>query len=123
MGTSFIVLLAENDTTIARPLAVSLGTHFRSVKTVHNVDELRSAIPRMRANAIVADLETVSLADVASLRREFHLPVVCTHRIPDEHLWTAAMEAGALDVCSRLDVGSIVRAITETGEYNRATAA
>jgi DNA-binding NtrC family response regulator len=123
METSFTILLAENDSTVARPLAVSLGTHFRSVKTVHNVDELRSAIPRIRADAIVADLETVCLADVASLLREFHVPVVCTHRIPDEELWTAAMEAGALDVCGRLDVSAIVRAISDAGEYHQPSAA
>jgi hypothetical protein len=77
----------------------------------------------MRADAIVADLETVSLADVASLLREYHVPVVCTHRIPDEDIWTAAMDAGALDVCGRLDVGAIVRAITDAGEYDHSSAA
>ncbi len=124
METSFTIVLAENDSSIARLLAVSLGTHFRSVKTVHTVDELMSAIPRMRADAIVVDLETVSLADVSRLLQEFHLPVVCTHRIPDDELWTAAMDAGALDVCGRLDVDAIVRAISYAGDdFNRSTAA
>jgi DNA-binding NtrC family response regulator len=119
---TYTVLLAENDSAIARPLAISLGAHFRSVRTVSSADELRSALPRVSADVIVADLETITLEEVADLHRKFHLPVVCTHRIPDEDIWTAAMEAGALDVCSRTDVGAIVRAITDM-RYSHSNAA
>ena len=111
------VLLAENDTTVAAALAASLDGYFHSVKVVHSLAELKSAIPKMHANAVVADLETISLDDISDLRRQFQLPIVCTHRVPDEKLWTAAMEAGALDVCEKNDAVSMVRALQQTRSF------
>jgi DNA-binding NarL/FixJ family response regulator len=36
------------------------------------------------------------------------LPIVCTHRIPDEQLWIDALEAGATDVCAVDDVQNVL---------------
>jgi len=37
---------------------------------------------------------------------------VCTHRTPDEEMWSLVMEAGASDFCHNSDVRSIVMAAT-----------
>lgn len=114
---NFTVLLAENDSVVADSLATSLDGHFHSVKVVRSLAELKLAIPRLHANAVVVDLETISLADVSNLRREFHVQIICTHRVPDERLWTAAMEAGALDVCEKTDAASMVRALRHSRAF------
>jgi hypothetical protein len=33
------------------------------------------------------------------------------HRVPDEEMWTAALDAGALDVCPESDGSEIVAAV------------
>ena len=105
------VLLAEQDSAVASSLATSLDEHRHSVQVVRSLHELRSEIARRHVQIVVVDLETVGLADVTSLRRDFHVPIICTHRIPDDGLWTAAMEAGAADVCERSNIAGLVRAL------------
>jgi hypothetical protein len=39
------------------------------------------------------------------------MQIVCTHRTPDEVMWTEAMDAGALDCCFNDDGQAIGRAI------------
>jgi DNA-binding NtrC family response regulator len=119
----FTVLLAANDSAMAASLTAALDPHFRLASNVRSLDELRTAIARLRADAVIVDLETISLADIASLHQEFQVPVVCTHRVPDEELWTAALDAGAADVCDRLDFPAIVRAVTQSHAVTRSTAA
>ena len=61
---------------------------------------------------MVFDIETSRLADVADIRRDFpSLPIVCTHRIPDEEMWMAALEAGATDVCPAGDVNDVLSSV------------
>ncbi|MGA3213025.1 MAG: hypothetical protein ABSD20_17105 [Terriglobales bacterium] len=117
------ILLAEQDLVAACSLAASLDSQFCSLRVFASVDVLRAAIPQSHADAVVADLETISLAEVSRLRRDFGLPVICTHRIPDDELWTAAIEAGANDVCVKTDVLALRRAITRTGPTARPLAA
>jgi len=105
------VLLAEQDSAVASALATSLDEHRHSVRVVRSLDELRLEISRLHAHVVVVDLETVGLAEVTKLRREFRVPVICTHRVPDDELWTAAMEAGAADVCERSNIAALVRAL------------
>lgn len=105
------ILIAEHDPAIANVLASSLDRHFRTVRLVRTLDELRSAIPRQRIDAVVADLETVALNDVAQISRDLHVPVICTHRVPDEDMWTAAIDAGAVDICSN-EPWAVVAAIS-----------
>ena len=108
---SLNVLLAEQDSTVADVLAHSLDEHRHSVRVVHSLRELRAEISQSRIHVVVADLETIGLADVASLRQEYHVPVICTHRVPDDELWTAAMEAGASDICEKSNIIALVRAL------------
>ena len=66
---------------------------------------------RHEARVAVLDLELVSLEEVRELASTFDdLTIVCTHRSPDERMWTAAMEAGAVEFCGPHDLHSILRA-------------
>jgi hypothetical protein len=51
------------------------------------------------------------LSEVECLHRDFAgTCIVCTHRLADEEMWTAALSAGATDVCPSFDTRSIVTA-------------
>ncbi len=105
------VVIAQSDPKSAEYLAASLHSHFRAISVACSVDELRSAIPKHRADLAVIDLEMASLPDIAELHREFpQTMVVCTHRTPDEQMWPSVIEAGAADFCQSGDVRSIVMA-------------
>ena len=57
-------------------------------------------------------MEHWRLTDVESLHRDFPtLPIVCTHRVPDEEMWMAALEAGASDVCPADDVANVLTSV------------
>lgn len=106
------VVIAQNDPRSAEQLAASLHLHFRAVSVARNVDELRLAIPKNRADLAVVDLELVTLPDIAELHKEFPgTVVVCTHRTPDEEMWPSVLEAGATDYCQSADVRAIVLAV------------
>lgn len=105
------VVVAQHDSKSAEALASLLDRHFRSVRLARSLEEVRSAIPRLRAELAVVDLEMVPLTEVEKLSREYHVPIICTHRVPDEEMWAAALSAGAIDCCQNTDVRSIVSAI------------
>jgi hypothetical protein len=48
---------------------------------------------------------------------------VCTHRIPDEQLWIAAMEAGASDVCPADDVQNVLTSVLRSVAVAKSQAA
>jgi len=48
---------------------------------------------------------------------------VCTHRIPDEEMWMAALEAGASDVCATDDVGTVLTSVLRSMALAHGTAA
>jgi hypothetical protein len=57
-------------------------------------------------------MESSRLADVRNLHHDFPtLPIVCTHRVPDDELWIAALEAGASDVCPADDVPKVLSSV------------
>ena len=91
---------------------------------VRSLDEVRNAIPRHRAQLAILDLELASVKDVERLAREFnHTSIVCTHRIPDDEMWTSALAAGAIDCCPNDDVAehrSGSGALCEAGAPNAA---
>ena len=106
------VVIANRDSQSAAQLAASLNTYFRNVSVVRSLDEVRHAIPMHRAQLAILDLEMASVKDVEQLAREFnHTSIVCTHRIPDDEMWAAALAAGAIDCCQNADVASIVQAV------------
>jgi DNA-binding NarL/FixJ family response regulator len=118
------VVVAQSNSKTAEMLAKSLYNHFRVVNLAGNLDELRQAIPRHRADVAIVDLELAALSDVRQLAREFSgTTVVCTHRLADEKMWTDALAAGASDCCYSSDVRAIVLAASHTKTVSHAHAA
>ena len=115
-----VVLLAK-DPMNAQSLVGGLRSHFHAVLVTRSSDELRDNLAKNKPEAVVFDIEASRLAEVSDLRREFpSLPIVCTHRIPDEELWMAALEAGASDVCPAGDVNDILSSVLRNMELVRA---
>ncbi|HEV2398832.1 MAG TPA: hypothetical protein VGS27_17940 [Candidatus Sulfotelmatobacter sp.] len=117
------VVLLEKDPGVARSLAGGLRSHF-SVQITKSREELRDKVERNHPEAVVLNIEYSRLTDVESLHRDFpKLPIVCTHRIPDEEMWMAALEAGASDVCPADDVHNVLRSVLRNTELSKSAAA
>ena len=114
------IIVAQQDRTTAEALASNLHRYFHSVRLASSLAELQSAMPRFRADVAVVDLETVPLAAVQQLAQEFHVPIICTHRVPDEEMWTAALSAGAADCCASDDVNGVLTALNMTARAKAA---
>lgn len=114
-------VLAQNQVEI---LCASLRDHFKSISVAGNWEELRTSVPRSRADVAILDLELVDFHQIEQLRREFpELIIVCTHRLADEDIWTRALSAGAQDCCHPSDVRAIVHAANRTVVMSRTSAA
>ncbi|HET6181514.1 MAG TPA: hypothetical protein VFE61_31640 [Candidatus Sulfotelmatobacter sp.] len=122
MAQSVVVL--ERDPKRARSLAGGLRPHFHSVHLTHSRDELREKVSTNSPEAVVLDLEHWLLADVENLHRDFPaLSIICTHRVPDEEMWMAALEAGASDVCPSDDVAVVLTSVLRSMALSRGAAA
>lgn len=121
MGQSILIL--ETDPGLAQYLAGGLHPHF-SVHLTRSREELRERLANHRPEAVVLNMECLLLADVQSLHQDFPgLPIVCTHRVPDEEMWMAAMEAGASDVCAADDLENVLTSIRRSVGLSRTAAA
>jgi DNA-binding response OmpR family regulator len=108
----FTVVVFESDPKVAQSLAGGLSSHFHSVQLTRSSDELRERVAKNRPAVVILDMEYSRLTDVRKLRHDFpSLPIVCTHRLPDEELWIAALEAGASDVCRAGDVNNVLTSV------------
>lgn len=117
------VVVLEKDPGVARSLAGGLGPHF-SVQVACSHEELRDNVVRTNPEAVVLNIEYWRLTDVESLHRDFpQLPIVCTHRIPDEEMWMAALAAGASDVCPADDVNNVLSSVLRSTALSRRAAA
>jgi len=104
------ILVFQRDPRLAQALASTLSLHYHSVQVANSIEELRADIPRYRADVAVLDIEQSCLADVARLHRDFPgISIVCTHRIADEEMWAAALDAGASDMCPAFDARGILQ--------------
>jgi DNA-binding NtrC family response regulator len=105
------VVLLQADSGMSQSLLASLCISFHSVRAVRSVDELRGSIAKNRADVVIVDIEEAPLSDVQRLSREFPgICIVCTHRLADEEMWTAALNAGAVDIYPSDDARGIVTA-------------
>jgi len=121
MASNIVVL--EKDPSVARSLMGGLRPHF-SVDVTGSREELRDKVLRNRPEAVVLNIEYWRLTDVESLHHDFpQLPIVCTHRIPDEEMWMAALEAGAADVCPSDDIGNVLTSVLRSTALSRSAAA
>jgi len=117
------VVVLEKDPGVARSLAGGLRPHF-SVHLTGSREELHETVLRDQPEAVVLNIEYWRLTDVESLHRDFpKLPIVCTHRIPDEEMWMAALEAGASDVCPADDVSNVLTSVLRSTAISRGAAA
>ncbi len=106
------VIVAQSDARNAQSMASYLHAHFDSVLVASSLEELRREIPRYRADIAIIDLELVDVNDVEELHHDFPpTNIICTHRLADEELWAASLNAGAHDCCMPDDVRSILGAM------------
>jgi len=109
MALSVVVL--EKDPAVAQSLAGSLCPHF-SVHVSASHEHFLDNVARNHPEAVILNLEHSPLSDVERLHEAFpQLSIVCTHRIPDEEMWMAALSAGACDVCPADDVNNVLTAV------------
>lgn len=121
MGQSIVVL--EADPKLAQSLAGGLRPHF-SVHLTRSREELRERLATHSPEAVVLNMECSRLTDVQSLHQEFPaVHIVCTHRVPDEEMWMAALEAGASDVCPVDDVENVLTSLRRNVARPRTAAA
>jgi DNA-binding NarL/FixJ family response regulator len=118
------VVVFQNSSKTAETLAKSLYPHFRVVNVARDLEELKNAIPRHRADVAIVDLELAGIDDVQRLKRDFSATkIVCTHRLADEKMWSKALAAGAIDCCAASDVRAIVLAASELPQMAHSHAA
>lgn len=121
MAQSVIVL--EKDPGLARSLASKLRPHF-SVHLTCSQEHLRDSVARTQPQAVVLNIEYWRLTEVESLHHDFpQLPIVCTHRVPDEDMWMAALAAGATDVCPADDAAKVLTSVLRSTGAARSAAA
>jgi DNA-binding response OmpR family regulator len=103
------IVVFQRDPRLAQALASTLSIHYHSVHVAGSIEELLTDIPRYRADVAVLDIEASCLAEVTRLHREFPtVSIVCTHRVADEEMWAAALNAGASDMCPAFDTQEIL---------------
>ena len=118
------VVLLQSDSRVAQSLASALANTFSSVRQVQSLGELRTSIAKHRGGIAILDMEAASISDVERLSREFpQACIVCTHRLADEDMWTAAVNAGAADVCPPSDTSGIVRTALRNASIMNSAAA
>ena len=121
---SLSVVVLQQDPNVAQSLAGGLRPHFRSVHTANSWVDLKNRLAQTRPEVAVVDVEASRFVDVESLHRDSpEMLIVCTHRIPDEEMWMAALEAGAADVCAARDVNAILASILRNAALTQSTAA
>ncbi len=117
------VVILQSDGRIAKSVASALSDSF-SIEFASSLVELRQLIAGSRVGIAILDMEVASLSEVQSLARDFpRTSIVCTHRLADEDMWTAALSAGAVDICSSSDVPAIVRSAISVRTMQSAAAA
>ncbi len=114
------VVLLQSDPQIAHTLAAMLSQSFHQVHVARSVNELRSTALKYRPAAIVLDLESASLAEVETLKKEFEgVRVICNHRVADEEMWTRTLSVGADDCCPSSDMRGILSSAVRDSQLAR----
>jgi len=118
------IAVYHGDPAIAKNIAVTLRNHFRAIHVVTSIDDLKMAIAKHKAGLTVLDIESDELQTVRSLHQEFpHVAIVCTHRLADENMWMAVLDAGADDICQPGDVAGLLAFARRSDRLARTAAA
>ncbi len=121
---SLSVVILQGDAGVSQSLVAALSQAFFSVQQVQSLDELRNRIAKHRAEVAILDIEAAPLPEVEHLSRDFSgVCIVCTHRVADEEMWAAALQAGAADVCPANDIPAILRAALGNARGQRSAVA
>ena len=117
------IVVFQREPRLAQALASTLSHHYHAVYVATSTDELRVDIPRHRADVAVVDMEASCLDEVSRLHREYpNVAIVCTHRIADEEMWTAALNAGASDMCPACDTEQIATSAERSAMFDQGRA-
>lgn len=120
----FSVVVVDSDPQLAQSLICGLPSDFHFTHLKSSGSELRELVATDQPGAVILDMESSRLSDVRNLHRDFpSLPIVCTHRIPDEELWVAALEAGAADVCPAADARHVLASVLRNVAMARSASA
>jgi hypothetical protein len=121
---SLYVMVLQSDPRVAASLTAALATSFPAVQHATSPTELRGLLNRDQTGIVIVDIEAVALSEVQRLSRDFPKTcIVCTHPVPDEDMWMAALAAGATDVCPSSDISGIVRSARGSAQSAEAAAA
>ena len=104
------VVLLQSDAQIAEKLASAFSNTSCTVHLAGSLMELHRLLAQHECCKVILDMEAASLPEVQHVCKQFpRTSVVCTHRLADEAMWTAAMNAGAVDIYASSDIPAIVR--------------
>jgi DNA-binding NtrC family response regulator len=114
MKSSSAVLL-QSDSGVVRSLAASLSNSFQ-VHVAESMADLRDVSASSPVEVVILDMEKVSFGELEDIRRIMPgVRIVCNHRLADEKLWTATLDAGAVDCCPSWDIHNLVNAAVRPG--------
>jgi hypothetical protein len=108
------IVILQHDPTRAKNLMACVKSVSEDVVTVRSLAELRKLATKSSIRVGVLDLDVVTFPEIARLRRQLGIEIVCTHHSPDDVMWTEALGAGAFDCCYDEDASSICRAIQQS---------
>lgn len=114
------IVILQNDTARAENLVSGFKSVSEAVFIVQSLPELQALASQFPIPIGVLDLGSVTFQEIGRLRRQLGMEIICTHRTPDDLMWTEAMDAGALDCCFDDDGPAICRAIHQTPTSDRA---
>jgi hypothetical protein len=103
------VVIASNIDDLPKLPLLSPHSAQQNLTTVHAVQDIRTIVPRLRAQLAIVNLELVKFSELAELCREFPATAfVCVHRLADDAIWMQALAAGAVDCCVTADLSRIL---------------
>jgi hypothetical protein len=108
------IVILQNDPAHAENLSSRFKSVSEAVFVVQSLPELQMLVSQFSIPVGVLDLGLVTVQEVLRLRHQLGMEIVCTHRTPDDTMWTEAMDAGAIDCCFNDDVPAIFRALQQT---------
>jgi hypothetical protein len=110
MPESNLVVL-QSDADIERSLVSAFTNLAKHVRATRCMTQLRDEVTQTHAKIVVLDMEAASIAEIEQFVRDFpFVRLVCNHRLADDEVWKAAMNAGAEDCCSSRDMRGILNA-------------
>lgn len=105
------VVLLQSDPHLTQLLVAKLSHLFAAVREAHSVDDLRTCAAKRRAEVLILDMEAIPVSDMAQLSHDYpEVSILCNHRLADDDLWLAALNAGAEDCFASHDTRGILQA-------------